>query len=180
MNNSLFCSHHIFKLTNFLVSTIYSWKLKTTPLVGNIAVSYLGAISFFAAGLISISFSQTLGHPVFILAVIGFFGTLSREILKDIRDVKGDRAIGAKTLPIIASEKIARIFANASLAVGIVLLFTPYIFGMFRLVYLASLTPAVAVCLYTFLKPPEKAEKLVKIAIFLVFLAFIVGSLVGF
>jgi len=36
------------------------------------------------------SFSQTFNHPVFILALIGFFGTLTREIYKDIRDVKGD------------------------------------------------------------------------------------------
>ncbi len=165
-------------VVNFVVSTIYSWKLKTTPLVGNIAVSYLGAVSFFAAGLISMSFSQTLAHPVFILAVIGFFGTLAREILKDIRDVRGDKAIGAKTLPIITSEKIASIVANVSLVVGILLLFIPFIFGMFKIVYLASLIPAVLVCLYTFLKPPEKAEKFVKLAIFLVFLAFILGSLV--
>ena len=169
----------IIALLNFSVSTIYSWKLKTTPLIGNIAVSYLGAVSFFAAGLITMSFSKTLAHPIFILAVIGFFGTLAREILKDIRDVKGDKVISAKTLPIITSPGKARLVANICLAIGIVLLFTPYVWGMFKIAYLVALMPAVLVCLYTYTKPPEKAEKLVKIAIFLVLLAFIIGSLVG-
>ena len=157
---SINANFFVIALVNFVVSTIYSWKLKTTPLIGNITVSYLGAISFFAVGLITMNFSQTLVHPIFILAVIGFFGTLAREILKDIRDVKGDKAINAKTLPIITSTGTARIVANVFLFIGIILLFTPYVWGMFKFVYLISLIPALLVCLYTYLKPPEKAETL--------------------
>ncbi len=163
---------------NFVVSSVYSWKLKKTALVGNIAVSYLGAVPFFVAGLLTMGFAETLNHPVFILALIGFFGTLAREVLKDIRDVKGDNAINAKTLPIVASEKAARAVGNISLLVGIALLFAPYLLGMFGMYYLASVAPALLVCLYSYTKKPEKAEKLVKVAIFLILLAFLVGGLV--
>ncbi len=158
-------------LLNVAVSSFYAWKLKKTPLLGNAAVSYLGASAFLAAGLI-----QGLpGLPIFALALIAFLGTMSREILKDIRDVPGDRKIGASTLPIVMGERTSRLIAFALLYLGCVLLLLPL--PLFSPLYLAGAVPAVLACITAALMPSTKAEKLIKAAVFLVFLGFVLGSL---
>ncbi|MBL7160638.1 MAG: UbiA family prenyltransferase [Candidatus Aenigmarchaeota archaeon] len=158
-------------LFNVLVSFVYAWKLKKAPFVGNVAVSYLGASAFLAAGLIE----GLPGLPIITLALIAFFGTISREIFKDIRDVAGDKKIGAKTLPLIWGLGKSRGLAIAFLAIGCILLALPV--PMFSLFYLVGAVPAAALCIFAATRKPARAEKLVKIAIFLVLLGFILGSI---
>ena len=86
-------------IINSIVSFVYSWKLKGTPLIGNITVSWLAASTFLGGALILYSF-YSIPYPVVILASIAFLATLSREIFKDAEDVEGDKKFGAKTLPI--------------------------------------------------------------------------------
>jgi geranylgeranylglycerol-phosphate geranylgeranyltransferase len=82
---------------NSLLLVAYASRFKGTPLIGNIVVSYLSASMFLFGG--ALNGWTGLVHIVPI-AVITFFSMLTRELLKDAEDVKGDMAGGAETLPI--------------------------------------------------------------------------------
>ncbi len=164
-------------LVNSIVSLIYSWKLKGTPLIGNIAVSWLAASTFIAGALISYTF-QSVPMAIMILASMAFLGSLSREIVKDVEDVKGDREFGAKTLPVAVGEKPAKIFASIVLLLGILSLLLPVYIGLFNIFYYIGMVPAVLVCLaaIAYMKKPHKSQKLMKYAMYFVFLGFVLGS----
>ncbi|MFA5346666.1 MAG: geranylgeranylglycerol-phosphate geranylgeranyltransferase [Methanoregula sp.] len=94
-------------IINSLLLIAYAAKLKSTPLLGNVAVAYLAASIFLFGG----AFNGWSGLVRIIpIAAITFFAMLSRELLKDAEDVEGDEAGGADTLPIrIGIKKTAEI-----------------------------------------------------------------------
>ena len=162
---------------NTVVSFVYSWKLKGTPFVGNVAVSWLAGSTFLAAALIKFNFA-TIPQSVLILASIAFLGTLSREIFKDIEDVKGDKSEGAKTLPIAVGEGKAKFVASLVLLLSVFSLLVPFYLRMFSEFYYVGMVPAVAVCLYAIAaKKAHKSQKMIKISMYFVFLGFILGTL---
>ena len=167
----------IIALVNSIVSFVYSWKLKGTPLLGNLSVSWLAASTFIAGALIVHTFAA-LPTAVLIFGAIGFLGTLSREIFKDVEDVKGDKENGAKTLPIVIGEKSAELFASFVLLVGIFSLLIPVYNHMFSIFYYIGAVPAIFICLAAIakMKNPHKSQKLIKIAMYFIFLGFILGT----
>jgi len=161
---------------NSLVSFVYSWKLKGTPLVGNAAVSWLAGSTFAGGALVLHSFAA-LPAAVLLLASIGFLGTLSREIFKDIEDVKGDKEEKARTLPIVIGNKGAMIVASIVLMLGIASLLVPLYAGLFSAYYYVGIVPAIIICLLAVAKKtPHKSQKLIKIAMYFIFLGFILGT----
>jgi len=177
---SYFVSVHFFYLAiiNSIVSFVYSWKLKGTPLIGNIAVSWLAASTFLAGALIASDF-YSLNMSVIILASLAFLATLSREIFKDVEDVKGDKTAGIKTLPLVMGEPKSSIFASIILIIGILSLLLPVYYNLFSIFYYIGMVPAVLICLAAlrYMKNAHKAQKMIKIAMYFVFLGFILGTL---
>jgi geranylgeranylglycerol-phosphate geranylgeranyltransferase len=168
----------ILAVINTAVLFVYAWRLKKLPLVGNISVSYLSASTFLASGLIIGNFSGLWGSAIFILALISLTGTLSREIFKDIEDIEGDKAIKARTLPIILGEKPSAGLAYIILYYTCAMLILPVALVILSLYYLIGAVPAILVCIYAYRSGPEKAQKMIKIAMYLVFLGFILGSVI--
>lgn len=82
---------------NSLLLAGYAAFLKRTPLLGNIAVSYLAASMFLFGG--ALAGMTGLSHVV-PFAAMSFFAMLARELIKDAEDVEGDQASGAVTFPI--------------------------------------------------------------------------------
>ncbi|MFH0949266.1 MAG: UbiA family prenyltransferase [Candidatus Aenigmatarchaeota archaeon] len=162
----------VIAIVNTIVLYVYSWKFKKALLIGNIAVSWLAASTFIAAGLIS----QSLPISIIVLSLISFLGTLSREIVKDIEDVKGDRQYKAKTLPIVIGEHKSEIIASIVLLVAVISLFVPI--TLFSNFYFIGMVPAVVVCIAAiiYIKNAHKSQKLIKFAMYFVFLGFILGS----
>jgi len=122
---SLFTNALCFGLAiiNSLLLIVYAAKLKSTPLLGNVAVAYLSASIFLFGGALS-------GWAGFIhiipIAVITFFAIMSRELLKDAEDTEGDMAEGADTVPIrIGIKKTAEIALIISLF-AVAASFIPY------------------------------------------------------
>ena len=101
-------------LFNVIVSGFYASSLKKTALLGNAAVSWLAASIFLASGLIS----QNISTTILFLFLISFLGTMAREIIKDIEDIKGDLAEHAHTLPIIIGEARSRFVASIFMQIG--------------------------------------------------------------
>lgn len=79
----------------------YSKYLKRLPFIGNVAVSA------FCAGAIGILWApaqplSVIPRELIWLTVFAFLLTLIREIVKDMEDIRGDREVGDRTLPIVA------------------------------------------------------------------------------
>ncbi len=162
-------------IVNSFLLFVYSWKLKPVALIGNIIVSFLAASNFIAAGLIIFSFSS-LPYTILIISAISFFGTLSRELIKDTADVKGDRAKNAKTLPILIGEKKTLVLAYIILILTIISLALPVYLNLFTYVYLVGAVPAVLLSIYAMTKKPQKSHKYIKMAMYFVILGFVLGA----
>ena len=161
---------------------LYAYKLKTAPLIGNLTVGFMTGFGFVFAGF-------TINNPTIITTslYLGFFAlvmTTAREIVKDIEDMEGDKADGARTLPILIGEKIpayiAAILAILDSALCPILYYN-HIFGIY---YLAVIAIAVLIFLYSaflIIKSQERAtaakvSKYLKIGMLIAFVAFIAGS----
>jgi 4-hydroxybenzoate polyprenyltransferase len=75
---------------------LYSNHLKRFPLIGNMTVSLL---STFPILVVAIYYSSPI-ESIFIFSLFAFYITLVRQIIKDMKDMKGDKHFGSKTLPI--------------------------------------------------------------------------------
>ncbi|WP_048149723.1 geranylgeranylglycerol-phosphate geranylgeranyltransferase [Palaeococcus ferrophilus] len=168
----------IITLVAYALMYVYAWKLKPLPLVGNLTVSFLtgitpvfGAIAFGRIGL--------AGY----LSLSAFLVNLSREILKDIEDVEGDRAMGARTLPIVwgigRSSKLAALFAVLTILSSLLPLTTGVGRGYWPIVFVDLLLLKVALDAWSkpSIETASKGQKRLKVAIFLAILVFLAGSL---
>jgi len=102
-------------LAALAVMFCYSPLLKPQPLLGNLAVAVVaGSPPFYGA--------LALGRPAAGLVpwILAAWLHFAREIVKDVEDEAGDRAIGRRTLPIAAGRRPAMV-----VAAGIALLFVP-------------------------------------------------------
>jgi len=160
---------------NWLVATAYPWRAKRVPIVKNIFVAYLAASSFLAAGFLS---GLTITLPLAFLVSIGFVITLGREIVKDIEDVKGDSAAGVRTLPTLIGQTPAKAAAYVLLAVGCAAALLPLYLGLFKPYYLVGVVPAIIACIYSSMLGAHKAQKMIKAAMYLAILGFLIGALV--
>jgi geranylgeranylglycerol-phosphate geranylgeranyltransferase len=83
-------------IINSVLLIWYAAKLKSTPFIGNIAISYLSACIFLFGGAYAGIGGLINNLP---LALITFLAMVARELLKDAEDMEGDSAGGARTLP---------------------------------------------------------------------------------
>ncbi len=117
---------------------LYSPLFKRSPLWGNLVVSGILGLAFvFATSLFG---DIRKGIPPALLA-FGF--NLIREIVKDIQDVEGDRAVGACTIPLRYGIRPARnlVMLITLLLIGLAPL--PYWLGIYGRLYLVVLMIAV-------------------------------------
>ena len=159
----------------------YNVKLKNYPLIGNIIVSLILAMSFIYAGLV---FEKT--EPLIIPALLAFGLTLIREVVKDLADIKGDKSAGLMTFPIIYGEKKTVILCtilSVLLGVGS---FTPLLTGYYNTFYGISLILMVeiplAVVVISLLNKPsistaKRGSKLLKFCTLGGLLSIYIGTL---
>ena len=161
---------------------LYAYKLKTTPLIGNLAVGFMAGFGFVFGGF-------TINNPDIVTTSIflGFFAfvmTTAREIVKDIEDVEGDKKDGARTLPILIGKKTPAILATILIIVDCALCPLLYTYHIFGILYLAIIAIAVILFIYSailILKSQDeatahKSSKLLKIGMLIAFLSFALGS----
>jgi len=108
---------------NALLLIGYAARLKRTPLMGNIAVSYLAASMFLFGG--ALAGLPGLFH-VMPFAVMTFFAMVARELVKDAEDVDGDKANGAVTIPILYGIPVTLALAFFSTILGVMASLVPY------------------------------------------------------
>lgn len=161
---------------------LYAYKLKSTPLIGNLAVGFMTGFGFVFGGF-SINNPDIIMTSIF-LGFFAFVMTTAREIVKDIEDMEGDEADGARTLPLMIGERIPAFISAILIVIDSALcplLYFQHIFGIYYLVVIAI---AVILFLYSavlIIKSQEretaaKVSKYLKIGMLIAFVAFVAGS----
>ncbi|WP_459192114.1 geranylgeranylglycerol-phosphate geranylgeranyltransferase [Halosimplex sp. J119] len=157
---------------NLLLLIAYTELFKGTPGAGNALVAYLGGSTFLFGGTVG-NVEQTV-----VLALLAAVATFSREIIKDVEDVDGDREEGLRTLPVVVGERRALALALALLVVAAVASPVPYLLETLGVAYLVIVAPAVGVMLYAGYEgfgDPAAAQGHLKYGMFLAILSFVVG-----
>jgi len=97
------------------VMLLYSPFIKPRPVAGNLAVALVAGLPLFYGAL-------AVGAPraAVVPWVLAAWLHVAREIVKDLGDEPGDRAIGRRTLPIVVGARPAQV-----VAAGVALLFVP-------------------------------------------------------
>jgi 4-hydroxybenzoate polyprenyltransferase len=112
----------IYNLTTLLLY-LYARYLKRKPLVGNLVVALLCAMVTGLVWYIHLEPLQKLtlidpdkaGYLNWTLSAylgFSFLITLYREIVKDLEDMEGDSAVGARTIPIVFGQWLTKITAS--------------------------------------------------------------------
>jgi len=152
----------------------YELGIKKKKAVGNILMGFQAALGFIFGGVIVGGLEATLA-----MAGSSFLAIVGREIIKDIEDIKGD--VDRSTLPKIIGPKNAGIFASFLVIVAVVIsILAYYPFQIFGLGYLVLVL--VADCIFIgsiplIFKDPNRARKLLKIAMLIAIIAFISGRI---
>lgn len=157
-----------------VVMFVYSPLLKPRPLVGNVAVALVaGSPPFYGALAAG---TAAAGVVPWVLAA---WLHLVREIVKDVEDEQGDRAIGRRTVPIVAGRRPALV-----LAAGAGLLFVPaslllpraagYSGAYFLIALLAQMTLVIAAT-WLLLGRVERVSALLKGAMVIGLVALVAG-----
>ena len=158
---------------NLVALVVYTEFFKGLPGLGNALVAYLVGSTFLFGG-------AAVGEigPTVVLALLAAVATLTREIIKDVEDVEGDRAEGLNTLPIAIGERRALLIAAGLLVAAVLASPVPYLLEYFGTAYLLVVVPADAVMLYAAVESvddPAAGQSHLKYGMFLAALAFIVG-----
>lgn len=160
---------------NLVALVAYTRVFKGLPGAGNAVVAYLGGSTFlFGAAAVG---DVRAGAVLFVLAALS---TFTREVIKDVEDIAGDRAEGLRTLPIVVGERPALFAAGFVLVIAVAASPMPYLWGIFGLPYLVVVAPAdvvmVAAAVLAF-DDPTTGQQLLKYGMFLAAMAFVVGRL---
>jgi len=137
---SLFLGLELFVIVFITVMLLflYSYKLKNIPLVGNAVIAFLTGLAFI--------FGSVIVGNIFcgiIPALFAFMINFMRELIKDIEDIDGDRAVGISTYPIkygvVSSVNIITV-----LGITLILLTTlPFLFNIYDVKYFIIVMPFV-------------------------------------
>ncbi|WP_299522945.1 UbiA family prenyltransferase [uncultured Methanobrevibacter sp.] len=165
-----------------IILYLYAYKLKSTPLIGNLTVGFMTGLCFIFAGY---SFNDpSIIYKSYLLAFFALIMTTAREITKDIEDIEGDKSEGAKTFPILYGTKISAIIAVSLIIIDCALCPILYIYHIFNLNYLIIVSIAALIFIYGAIllrnqdsKTANKVSKYLKIGMLIAFVAFALGTM---
>ncbi len=165
-----------------LLLYIYSLKLKSTVLLGNIAVAFISAMSAVFGGV-----AAGNPQPTIWLFLIIFVAILGREVLKTLADYDGDLSESVRTISTVWGKRAARIVFYLLIAATLIMMLMPYVLEVYQPIYayliLLGVFPVIifiAVKVNRYRSGPqlEKLSQLMKYDFFLWFLAVILGTAV--
>ncbi|UCE23143.1 MAG: geranylgeranylglycerol-phosphate geranylgeranyltransferase [Candidatus Zixiibacteriota bacterium] len=114
---------------------MYNFRLKSIPVLGNLAVSFLAGLTFVTGGVaVDFYFAFDLPGPL-IAFIFAFLFHLVREIVKDVQDIEGDRAVGISTLPQVIGVQKSLLIVLALFFVLVLLSFMPLLYGWYGTPY---------------------------------------------
>jgi geranylgeranylglycerol-phosphate geranylgeranyltransferase len=120
-----------------------------------------------------------------VLALLAFFSTIGRELIKGIEDMAGDRRAGVRTFPLVHGPQKAARLAASFLGAAVLLSPLPYVAGVFGDLYLLPLSgsiPAFLLAAVLILREPKpevaaRSSVACKVGMGMGLLAFLAGAL---
>jgi geranylgeranylglycerol-phosphate geranylgeranyltransferase len=180
---------------NSVLLVVYSSSLQNKVLLGNLTIAYLVSSSFLFGG----AAAGNITLPLLLMLLAGL-ATFSREVVKDLEDLQGDRRsflkkmtskmkesfgdrfrVGKSGIKLRYKTMYAILFASFSLWLAVVISLIPYTWGILGEPYLFVLVPTDAVLVFASLilirrRNYRMTSKLIKIGMALGLLAFLVGA----
>jgi len=159
---------------------VYSWKLKSTVLMGNAAVALVSAVSVIFGGVAAGNV-----RPTFWLAAIAGIGILGREVLKTLADYEGDLRQRCRTIATVWGRRPARVVFYVLVGATLVVMMFPYLFDVYGPIYAYMVAFGVyPVILYVVLrvtrertgKQLQRLSELMKVDFLVWFLAVFLGA----
>ena len=159
---------------------LYSWRLKSTVLMGNAIVATISAMSAIFGGI-----AAGNPRPSFWLALIIASAIMGREVLKTLADYEGDLRQRCRTVATVWGKRPARIVFYLLGAATLVIMMVPYMLDVYRPVYALIVGLGVyPVLMYVLLRVTrertgpqlEKLSQLMKYDFMIWFVAVLLGA----
>lgn len=184
-------------VANSALLVVYSYSLQDRILLGNAVIGYLVGSTFLFGG-------AALGNLLLpgLLMLLAGLSTVSREIVKDLEDIEGDRKSFLKKLASGVKMKLSRFVGKEEAApalnkgratkaagtfmfLAIVISPLPYVLNLLSFAYLVILAPADLIFLSSMVmlargdgkKKFSRISRTIKAGMFLSLVAFIFGVL---
>ena len=164
-------------ITAVVLLYLYNSHLKMTVLWGNLAVSLLTALAFIFGAVLADNVAMGV-----VPAVFSLFFHFSREVIKDIEDLKGDAIRRGSTFAMKYGSDSAAGLAAGSLLTLMLLIPLPYLANLYEIEYilvcLFGVELPVAVVVYRLLrKKPDYRQMsgLLKFGMVMGLIALLVG-----
>lgn len=163
-----------------LLLYVYSWKLKSTVLMGNAAVALVSAMSVIFGGVAAGNV-----RPTFWLAIIIATGIMGREVLKTLADYEGDLRQRCHTIATVWGKRWARVVFYLLVGMTLILMMVPHLFNVYRPIYAYIVAFGVyPVVLYVVLRVSrertarqlQRLSQLMKYDFMVWFLAVVLGA----
>ncbi|MCK9483650.1 MAG: geranylgeranylglycerol-phosphate geranylgeranyltransferase [Candidatus Marinimicrobia bacterium] len=118
----------------------YTPLFKPRPLWGNLVVSTTLGLTFLFG-------SAVFGDigPGIVPGLLAFSFNFIREIVKDMQDIRGDRALGARTFPLVYGAYAARLLVIGATLLLVIGAPIPYFMGIYGIYYLLVLVLTVEI-----------------------------------
>ncbi len=159
-------------LLNTLITFFYAWKIKRT-IFGHFVDSWLAASTFLFGALF-----VKIDAIIIFLFSMAFFANLGREIVKGIEDIKGDKKVGAKTIPVVLGKIFSSWLAVFFIISAIGISLMPYLFNLLSINYLFLVIFADLIFIFScfvLLFNPSKSQRVMKVGMFVAIFAFLAG-----
>ncbi len=159
---------------------IYSYKLKSTVLLGNLSVAFISAMSAVFGGV-----AAGNPRPTTWLFLIIFVAILGREVLKTMADYEGDQSESVRTISTVWGKRTARYVFYILITATLIMMLIPYILEVYQPIYayfiLIGVFPVIIYIAYRVGRSRngsqlEKMSQLMKYDFLFWFLAVILGS----
>ncbi len=159
---------------------LYSWRLKSTVLMGNAIIASISAVSAIFGGI-----AAGNPRPSLWLAAIIASAIMGREVLKTLADYEGDLRQRCRTVATVWGQRSARIVFYILGSATLVVMMIPYLLDVYRPVYALVVALGVyPVLFYVLLRVTkertgpqlEKLSQLMKYDFMVWFLAVLLGA----
>lgn len=127
--------------------------------------------------LVEVSITPRL-KSLYIFPIWLFLTTAGYEMLKDIRDIKGDSTVKTIKLKVDCSSPEFLLLARIILVVASLITVLPYVLGYCNLIYLISSILAIILVNLSLKQPPFKAIRFIYAEVFIITIGSLVDLLV--
>jgi geranylgeranylglycerol-phosphate geranylgeranyltransferase len=170
----------IIAVVSVILLYIYSLRLKSTVLLGNITVAAISALSAIFGGI-----AAGNPRPSLWLAAVIIVGIFGREVLKTLADYEGDLRQQCRTVATVWGRRAARIVFFVLVGATLVVMMVPYLADVYHPVYAYIVAIGVyPVVIYVTIRVTkersgiqlEKLSQLMKYDFLVWFLAVLLGA----